>query len=92
MTRDRRRALLALASLAVIAAAVSFVFWATRPVPHGECVVAFSRVSTGDSEPASGLPAVGGPVPAARPCSPYFVTLGGVSGVAAWAWGEEALA
>lgn len=54
MTRDRRRVPLALASLAVIAAAVSFVFWATRPVPHGECVVAFSRITTGDSEPATG--------------------------------------
>ena len=51
MTRDRRRALLALASLAVITAGVSFVFWATRPVPHGECLISFSRVTTSDSKP-----------------------------------------
>lgn len=32
--------------------------------------------------------------PVAGPTDPrgYFVTLGGVSGVAAWAWGEEVLA
>ncbi|MFJ8533368.1 hypothetical protein [Streptomyces sp. NPDC093591] len=54
MTRDRRRALLALASLAVIIAGVSFVFWATRPVPHGECLIAFSEVTTIGSKPATG--------------------------------------
>ncbi|MDC0765615.1 hypothetical protein [Streptomyces sp. HD] len=54
MTRDRRRALLALASLAVIVAGVSFVFWATRPVQHGECLVAYSRVSTIGSKPPTG--------------------------------------
>lgn len=54
MTRDRRRALLALASLAVITAGVSFVFWATRPVPHGECLLAYSRVSTIGSKQPSG--------------------------------------
>ncbi|MGW6904129.1 hypothetical protein [Streptomyces sp. NPDC054940] len=51
MPRDRRRSLLALASLAVILAGVSFVFWATRPVPHGECLVAYSRMSGVGSPP-----------------------------------------
>lgn len=54
MTHDRRRALLALASLAVVAAGAFFVFWATRPVQHGECVVAYSRISTIDGKPATG--------------------------------------
>ncbi|MDO0914897.1 hypothetical protein QQM39_29945 [Streptomyces sp. DT2A-34] len=53
MTRDRRRALLALASLAVIIAGVSFVFWATRPVSHGECLIVFSQVTTIGSKPAT---------------------------------------
>lgn len=35
-------------------------------------------------------PVPDGSGPAAR--ASYFVTLGGVSGVAAWAWGEEVLA
>jgi hypothetical protein len=56
MPRDRRRSLLALAlaSLAVILAGVSFVFWATRLVPHGECLVAVSRISTVGSAPPAG--------------------------------------
>ncbi|MFI6008736.1 hypothetical protein ACIBAG_07875 [Streptomyces sp. NPDC051243] len=40
MPHDRRRSLLAW--LAVILAGMSFVYWATRPVPHDECVVAYS--------------------------------------------------
>ncbi|MFJ8631475.1 hypothetical protein [Streptomyces sp. NPDC093568] len=53
MPRVRRRSLLVLAALAVILAGGTFVRWATRPVPHGECVVAYSRIS-GDGRPATG--------------------------------------
>ncbi|AZQ34807.1 hypothetical protein EJ357_16030 [Streptomyces cyaneochromogenes] len=51
MTRDRGRSPLAL--LAVILVGVSFVFWATRPVPHGDCVVAQSRISVIGGGPAT---------------------------------------
>ncbi|MFI7415175.1 hypothetical protein ACIBU0_41735 [Streptomyces sp. NPDC049627] len=54
MPRAGRRSLLVLASLAVLLVGGTFVFWATRPVPHGECVVAHSRLSGADSPGPAG--------------------------------------
>jgi hypothetical protein len=57
MPRDRRRRPLPALALLVLPAAIVagafFVHWATRPVPHGECVVAYSRIA-GDGTRATG--------------------------------------